>query len=66
MNVTLKISGMSCGHCEKAVLGALKAVEGVESVQVNLKEGNAHISGQNLNVEPLIAAVQHEGYQASL
>ncbi|MFB3132331.1 MAG: cation transporter, partial [Rhodothermales bacterium] len=39
---TLQIEGMSCGHCVKAVQGALEAVEGVEVHAVEI--GTAQIS----------------------
>ena len=34
---------MSCGHCSKRVEEALKSVEGVKSVKVDLKAKNAEI-----------------------
>ena len=30
--LTLKIEGMTCGHCQKRVKEALKAVKGVKTV----------------------------------
>ncbi len=66
MNIKLKVSGMTCGHCEKAVSKALQSVQGVNEVQVNLSAGTASIEGDNVNTENLIAAVIDEGYGASL
>ena len=60
----LKISGMSCGHCQSAVESALKSVNGVEQVRVDLANGTAEVEG-NADVAALVAAVQEEGYQAS-
>jgi copper chaperone len=37
--VTLKVAGMSCKHCQKAVEDALKNLEGVKDVQINLEQG---------------------------
>ncbi len=63
MTQTLSITGMSCGHCVRAVTAALESVVGVESVAVDLELGRARIEGR---VEPdaLIAAVVAEGYGA--
>lgn len=36
MKKTLLVEGMSCGHCEMAVKKAVGALEGVESVVVDL------------------------------
>ncbi|ABI55678.1 heavy-metal-associated domain-containing protein [Alkalilimnicola ehrlichii MLHE-1] len=60
----LKVEGMSCGHCEKAVREALAAVPGVEGVvRVSAAEGEAEISGQ---AEPraLVAALDEQGFDA--
>lgn len=60
---TLTIGGMSCGHCVKAVEGALAGVEGarVERVEV----GTATVSYDPAAVKPerLAAAVEEEGYE---
>ena len=39
--VTLAVTGMSCGHCAKAVTDALQSVPGVIRVDVSLEEGTA-------------------------
>ena len=62
--ITLKIEGMSCQHCVKAVNEALAGVAGVEKVvEVNLESGEARVEG-SADVAALIAAVEEEGYQA--
>ena len=38
---TLKISGMSCEHCVKAVTRALTDVDGIENISVSLEKGEA-------------------------
>lgn len=62
--ITLKIEGMSCGHCVSAVEKALAAVPGVRSVEeVSLERGEARLEGQP-DLQHLIAAVEDEGYEA--
>jgi copper chaperone len=61
----LKISGMTCGHCQTAVKNALEAVDGVERVEVSLEKGLAKVEGE-ADVRVLVAAVEEEGYEASL
>ena len=65
MTVELNITGMSCGHCEKAVTSALKSVSGVEKAEVNLQQGTATVEG-SADVQKLIEAVTEEGYGASV
>jgi copper chaperone len=66
MNIELKVSGMTCGHCETAVQKALQSIEGVNAVQVSRITGSATIEGSNVNPDKLIAAIVEEGYSASL
>lgn len=40
----LEIDGMSCSHCRMRVEKALKAVDGIEEVIVNLDNGTAEVS----------------------
>ncbi len=65
MTTELNISGMTCGHCQSAVTKALKAVSGVEQVDVNLADGSAQVQGQ-ADPQALLAAVKDEGYGAQL
>lgn len=60
----LKIEGMTCGHCQKSVSDALKGVEGVREVQVDLGAGLARVKG-SADPAALVAAVEEEGYAAS-
>ncbi|MES1934783.1 CopZ family metallochaperone [Salinisphaera hydrothermalis] len=60
----LKIEGMSCQHCVKAVDTALSDVPGVDRVvAVRLDEGEAEVEG-TADTKALIAAVEEEGYEA--
>jgi copper chaperone len=38
---TIKIKGMTCGHCVMAVTKALGGIEGVKDVRVDLEKGEA-------------------------
>lgn len=61
----LKVEGMTCHHCVMAVTKALEGVSGVRKAEVDLEAGRAHVDG-DADVQAMIAAVQDEGYQASL
>jgi copper chaperone len=62
--IRLKIEGMTCDHCVKAVREALSTVPGVDRVaEVNLERGEALVSGKP-PTEALLAAVREEGYEA--
>lgn len=64
MTKTLKIEGMSCMHCVGAVTKALKAVGGVNSVEVDLesKSATVEIAG-TVTDKVLCDAVEESGFQ---
>ncbi|HBG31760.1 MAG TPA: heavy metal-binding protein [Gammaproteobacteria bacterium] len=59
--VVLKIDGMTCGHCVKAISSALEQIPGVRAVRVDLERGQAEIDG-SAELAQLIEAVREEGY----
>jgi copper chaperone len=63
MTTALRIDGMSCDHCVRAVKQALEAVPGVTHAEVEV--GAARVEGEAAP-EALLAAVDAEGYAARL
>jgi copper chaperone len=63
--VKLKISGMTCEHCVRAVTKALKGVAGVTGAEVTLQPGQAIVHGE-AGPSDLISAVTNEGYEAEV
>ena len=63
---TLKVTGMTCGHCVKAVTQALENVAGVRAARVDLGAGRATVEYEEGKTTPqaLAAAVTDEGYSA--
>ena len=64
----LKITGMTCGGCVKAVENALMAVSGVDRVLVDLQEATAEVSVVDEKITPdqLVMAVKLAGFDAQL
>jgi copper chaperone len=62
MKKTMMVEGMSCGHCEMAVKNALKEVDGVQDVNVDLSTGKVEVEGDNLLDNLLMEAVDEAGY----
>ncbi len=60
---TLRITGMTCGHCRMHVKQALDQVPGVTAAEVDLVSGIAKVDGP-ASAGALIAAVEAEGYGA--
>lgn len=42
---TIKIKGMSCGHCTASVKEALEKLDGISDVEVDLDNGEARFQG---------------------
>lgn len=61
---TLKVSGMSCGHCVKAVEGSVGELQGVSSVKVNLQEGlvDVEFNANELTIETIKDTIDDQGY----
>lgn len=62
--LTIQIDGMTCNHCVAAVDKALRAVAGVESVEVNLSKKVAVLSVDSAKFVESAArdAIVAEGY----
>jgi Cu+-exporting ATPase len=63
--VVLRVGGMSCVSCENAVTNALKELEGVVSVTVNLATETAYVTyNPSLStIAEMKAAIESAGYQ---
>ncbi|BBF43217.1 lead, cadmium, zinc and mercury transporting ATPase [Lachnospiraceae bacterium KM106-2] len=63
MQKTIKIDGMSCGHCSARVESALKNVKGVDEVTVSLDDANAVVTmSEEVPNENLKDVVEDAGY----
>lgn len=57
------ITGMNCPHCQAAVAKAIQGVNGVTTVEVDLKNGKATVDGSH-DSATLIEAVRLAGFDA--
>ncbi|HUF25756.1 MAG TPA: cation transporter [Gemmatimonadaceae bacterium] len=61
--MTLKIDGMTCGHCVSAVTKALGALDGVEIEQVAIGTATVAYDPRATAVETITGAIEDEGYR---
>jgi copper chaperone len=63
---TLKVQGMTCGHCERTVTEVLEGAPGVRSAKVDLGAGRAVVEYDETRTNPreLAGLVMEEGYTA--
>jgi copper chaperone CopZ len=58
------VEGMMCNHCRANVENAIKSVEGVTDVSVDLASGTASVQG-TASDENIIQAITDRGYSAT-
>ncbi|WP_264738180.1 copper chaperone CopZ [Cytobacillus firmus] len=63
-SVTLKVSGMSCGHCVKAVEGSVGKLNGVDRVAVDLNNGQVQVqfNSSEVTLEQIKETIDDQGY----
>ncbi len=59
---TVKIKGMSCGHCVNSTKNALEAIEGISDVKVDLEKGEATYDG-DIDAEIIKEAISGIGFE---
>jgi copper chaperone CopZ len=63
--IELRVTGMTCNHCEMRVAKALEAVPGVKDAQADHNQQKAVLTVQgDVAMADLIAAVDTAGYTA--
>jgi len=61
--ITLRIGGMSCDHCLRAVRGALVELPGVEVDTVTIGSATLRLDPTKTTVDRLVAAIDEVGYE---
>jgi copper chaperone len=64
-SVVLKVDGMSCSHCVKAVTDAVSALKGVSDVKVSLEAGTASVNydSSSVSLSQIKAEIDDQGYE---
>ena len=61
---TYDVKGMTCDHCVRAVTEEIGSIDGVSSVDVDLKEGIAVVAG-DADPDAVKAAVSEAGFEVT-
>lgn len=59
---TYNVTGMTCGHCAKAVSSEVSAIDGVTDVVVDVEAGTVVVTGEGVTEDAVRAAVDEAGY----
>lgn len=64
MNQTFTVTGMTCGHCEKAVTQAIKTLDPQAQVRIDRQQNKVEVdSGQPRDA--IAQAIAEEGYKVA-
>lgn len=62
---TLAVAGMTCPSCSRHVTVALKDLEGVDAVEVKLREGRVQVvHDDQVALEAMVQALRDAGYES--
>lgn len=64
MNQTFNVTGMTCGHCEKAVTRAIKQLDPQAEVVIDRSLNKVEVQSQQPR-EALAKAIAEEGYSVT-
>lgn len=64
MSQTFNVQGMTCGHCEKAVIGAIRELDPHATVQVDRSQNRVEVES-TLERDAIAQAIRDEGYAVS-
>jgi len=61
---TLQVTGMSCAHCEKAVVNALTDLNGVKTATASAKTNTVEVtfSPETITLEQIKSEIKEIGY----
>jgi copper chaperone len=62
MKQTFTVTGMTCGHCERAVTQAIKSLDPGAEVRIDRSQDRVEVESSTSR-EALAQAIQEEGYQ---
>ncbi|MBQ7005802.1 MAG: heavy-metal-associated domain-containing protein [Clostridia bacterium] len=63
MKKIIAVTGMHCGHCEKAVEDAIKAIDGVTKVKADREKNSVTVTMKtDIDEKLFIEAIENEGF----
>jgi copper chaperone len=64
-NRTLIVPDIHCDHCASSIEGAVGAIEGVETVKVQIEDRTVDVTYDDASVEldAIVTAIEGQGYE---
>ncbi len=64
MNLQLNVTGMTCGHCEKAVTQAIKALDPQAQIRIDRQQNQVNVESAQPRAA-IAQAIAEEGYKVA-
>lgn len=66
-HAVLKVPSVSCSHCKAAIEDAVRSIDGVQRVDVDVSDKSVAIDfeADDVSLERLEAAIEDEGYKVA-
>jgi copper ion binding protein len=66
-HAVLNVPSVSCNHCKMAIEGAVKALDGIAGVDVDVpaKSVSVDFDAESVSLDTIEAAVREEGYEVA-
>ncbi len=63
--VTYRVPGVSCDHCRAAIADEVGSLPGVASVEVDLDAKTVTVTGDRLDEQAILSALDEAGYEVA-
>lgn len=63
--LTLSVPDISCGHCKMSIEGAVRPLQGIDSVEVHIDARTVDVSWDDsaLDLATIVSAIEDQGYE---
>jgi copper chaperone CopZ len=61
--LTFNVPAMSCGHCEASIKGEVGKLDGVRDIAVDLTAKIVTVTGDDLDRDAIVAAIDEAGFE---
>ncbi|GLO65062.1 copper chaperone CopZ [Oceanobacillus kimchii] len=64
---TLKVQGMSCGHCISSIEESVGQLAGIKTVKVHLEDGNVDVTfdPEKVDLKDITEIIENQGYDVA-
>lgn len=67
VEMTLKVDGMTCDHCEASIATGVNMLAGIDSISANHQDSTAFVrfNASETNLDKIVEAIEGRGFQVA-